>query len=135
MACVNPPFPIIRANNGKNKKIRTAIKNGGTHIFFAARKEFSSSLGKFNSFLDCKKKEESFRKARNIVLRLLKFRLRSEQELRDKLTIRKGYSRELYSFTKNLNSQSSKESIKKIYSSGYMNLAEIKSYAKKVGKW
>lgn len=42
---------------GKYKKIRTAIKNGGTHIFFAARKEFSSSLGKFYTFLDCKKTE------------------------------------------------------------------------------
>ncbi|MCK5013322.1 MAG: hypothetical protein KAS66_05855, partial [Candidatus Omnitrophica bacterium] len=38
-----------------HKKIRTAIKNGGTHILFAARKEFSSSRGKFYAFLDCKK--------------------------------------------------------------------------------
>jgi len=67
--------------NLNNKKIRTAIFNGGTHIFFAvwlslkkfrgshycadffiinkesrpARKVFSSSRGKFYAFLDCTK--------------------------------------------------------------------------------
>ena len=38
-----------------SKKIHTAIFNGGTHIFYAARKVFSSSLGKFYTFLDCQK--------------------------------------------------------------------------------
>ncbi|MCK5012350.1 MAG: hypothetical protein KAS66_00875 [Candidatus Omnitrophica bacterium] len=48
---VNPRLPQF-----SNKKIRTTIFNGGTHIFFAARKEFSSSLGKFFcTFLDCEK--------------------------------------------------------------------------------
>jgi len=65
----------------------------------------------------------------------LKKTRRDEEKETDKLVIRKGYAKESYHQTKSFNSGHNKEFLKKVYATGYMNLKEIKDYAKKVGKW
>tara|TARA_Y100000310_G_C20610622_1_gene777782 strand:+ start:270 stop:731 length:462 start_codon:yes stop_codon:yes gene_type:complete len=54
---------------------------------------------------------------------------KKEENETDKLIIKKGYSRELFKLTK-LREEEGKE-----YSKYYLSPQEIKSYAKKIGKW
>lgn len=65
-----------------------------------------------------------------------KVRIREENET-DKLTIKKGYARELYDFTLNLDKTyaRNKDYLKQVYDRGYLSSKQIKSYAKKIGKW
>lgn len=53
----------------------------------------------------------------------------------DKQAIKKGYAHEIYEFKLELNKNLTKGQIKRNKQRGYLTTDEIKSYAKKVGKW
>ena len=63
-----------------------------------------------------------------------KMRFNNERET-DMLAIKKGYGKELFLFASGRNKRYSKEKLTKIYNLGYLTPEEIKSYAKKIGKW
>jgi len=74
------------------------------------------------------------------ILFILKYvfnrRARVEEEREtDKLTINKGYSKNLFSLVKGIEEIRTKEQIKLRLTRGYLSSKQIKQYAIKIGKW
>lgn len=53
----------------------------------------------------------------------------------DLKTIKKGYSKELFKYSSEREKTKSKKTLIALYNRGYLSPEEIKSYAKRIGKW